>query len=182
MILPFIRTVKSPDEDVLLNLAFFLMIMSNSTTPEQASTYISVAKAILGIVAKRKILLINTDKITVDVFTALQRIADEHPLLIPGICADGFLSTIIEMMMSEKELLYKMGVRCCSCILISDDASIIDRALLEGVVPALYKNLYRASSEVMKEALWGLSNLCCSRNKSHISYVLENEELVLRVI
>lgn len=85
-------------------------------------------------------------------------------------------------MMSEKELLYRMAVRCCSCILISDDASIIDRALLEGVVPALYKNLYRASSEVIKEALWGLANLCCSMNKSHISYVLENEELVLRVI
>jgi hypothetical protein len=60
--------------------------------------------------------------------------------------------------------------------------SVIDRALLEGVMPALYKNLFRASSEVVKEALWGLSNLCCSSNKSHISYVLENEDLVLRVI
>jgi hypothetical protein len=25
-------------------------------------------------------------------------------------------------MMSEKELLYRMAVRCCSCILISDDS------------------------------------------------------------
>lgn len=54
--------------------------------------------------------------------------------------------------------------------------------MLEGVLPALYQNLFRARTEVIKETLWGLSNLCCCTNKSHINYILENEDLIMRVI
>ena len=111
----------------------------------------------------------------------VQRITDKHVPLIPTIPTGIFLPKIIQAMQSSHSCTYSIAVRCISSILATEDASVIDKALLEGVVQSFYTNLFRQELEVIKEALWGLSNLCCSAD-NHISYVLENEDLVLRLI
>ena len=80
-------------------------------------------------------------------------------------------------MNSDAFLTYSAAVRLCSTLLVTTDSKVIDRAILEGIGPALYKNLFRASNDIQKEALWGLSNLTASED-NHIKYVLGDEDLV----
>jgi len=84
-------------------------------------------------------------------------------------------------MQSDQTVLFSIAVRCMSGILATTDITVTEKAILEGVVQVFYKNLFRQELEVIKEALWGLSNLCCSTD-NHICFVLDNEDLVLRLI
>jgi hypothetical protein len=51
---------------------------------------------------------------------------------------------------------------------------VVDRAILDGVGPAFYKNLFRPQHDIVKEALWGLSNITGSED-NHIKFVLGDE-------
>lgn len=84
-------------------------------------------------------------------------------------------------MLSDTEIVYRPAVRCCASLMVSSEPSIIDQAFMEGIVDAFFKNLFRNQNEVVKEALWGLSNVCCGTDKQ-IAYVLSNDDLVTRVI
>lgn len=54
------------------------MVMSNSTSTEQATTYIQVCQTICGIVDSHKLTITKGDEIRGQIFTVLQRIADQH--------------------------------------------------------------------------------------------------------
>ena len=66
-------------------------------------------------------------------------------------------------------------------MLATNDSKTVDAAISAGLLPVIYKNLFRLASEAIKETLWGLSNITASE-QNHIKIILENEEMINKVI
>lgn len=65
------------------------------------------------------------------------------------------------------------ALRCVGNILTTSDPAIIERCLLLGVVDKLTSILYQSNSQLIKEALWGFSNITAGPG-SHIEAFINN--------
>jgi hypothetical protein len=81
--------------------------------------------------------------------------------LIKEAVAEGYFARIIQCLSTKEIKLQSAAVRCCATMLSSNDHSLADQALLEGILPGFLQTMFSNSTEVIKETLWGLSNLCC---------------------
>jgi hypothetical protein len=101
---------------------------------------------VLKTVAKMQLIFKNQkekDIIDTMICQGIQIISDKATQLVPQICEDGFLAKTVQWMNSDCEGLYRSAVRCCSTFMVTTDSKTIDKALMEGVIDALYKNLFR---------------------------------------
>ncbi len=69
------------------------------------------------------------------------------------------LPKIVECMGSVDISLFVPALRCIGNILSASDPDIIERCLWVGVLDKLVNLLYQSNSNLIKEALWALSNI-----------------------
>lgn len=83
--------------------------------------------------------------------------------------------------MGAKEFeVFVPALRTMGNIATTNDTSIIERCLWHGVIDKLYDLLQSSNSNIIKESLWTLSNICASC-QTHISSLV-NSDIYDRVI
>ena len=102
------------------------------------------------------------------------------PELISGVGVELF-SKILDMMTHKNSEIHSTAQRFVSQCFAEEDTRLLDIAIEKGVFNHMYDLLSASSTDLVKETLWGISNITAS-SRAHISAFLEEDMLLQKVM
>lgn len=93
---------------------------------------------------------------------------------IDAISQSEVLMRIIDKLGASDLSLFVPAVRCVGNILTASDPSIVERCLFCGVLDKLTNILYQSNSNIIKECLWGFSNITAGPS-THVAKFVESD-------
>jgi len=95
-----------------------------------------------------------------DCLWAFSYIADTHDdSLIEAMASSQNVARIASHLESKEADLFIPAMRCMGNVLTCNDPKVVDRCVFEGCIEKMHNLLLQSNSSVIKETLWGFSNL-----------------------
>ena len=120
-------------------------------------------------------------RITVEGLRTLESLAYADRGKIEEWAEDAEIATLCSLLDKEDKSIRDSAVKCLSAIFMSEDTAIVDKAIMEDILPRLLSALKNnQSKQAVRNILWCLSNLI-GGSSSHVAAFMAHEELVAEV-
>lgn len=120
------------------------------------------------------------DSYVVTSLSLMSRIINDHVELISEV-DEPLLVDAVNMMTSKNTEVHSTALRFVSQCFVTDSSHLVDVALNMNVLDNYNQLLQSTSTELVKEALWGLSNITAG-NEHHTVAFFREEVLFERVL
>lgn len=109
------------------------------------------------------------------------KIVMKHPEAVVDQISDTLFSKIVDLMSHKKSSIHQTALRFVSQCFSSESTRLINTGLERGVLQNYQNLLLSTSTALIKESLWGISNITAG-TLSHIAAFLNEEMLLNRVL